>query len=788
MQGWNVCSGTGAADRQVVGCQDDNLTANTSNFTNNTITNITLNNNCQQFMGYGGIWRYGVITLNRTTTVSGNTFSNIGVSASTNTTPLVIINPAGPYPGGHTFNCVNNKLSSIKSALGFLVGINVYDQRSALIDKDTMTDLTSDFWHVLGVVTGLNAANYATTTVTITNNAMRNFKSNSPFGGAFVSALQLQQPTPSQTTAFNINNNLISGMSSTDTAGLAFGINSTTGGASATYSINNNMFSDIEASADTTLFSSSYGINLQNSGTNNVYFNTVHLKTGTSSGRGYGATGLRYNPAATNRLQNNILNVNVIAGSLNNVSAMRSGGGAANAAPTINGFTASSNIYYSPQGPNNFLYVEGTTNGTLVNGYHQAGLTPNSARNIVNDTFFNSECNRSSYHKFMQTGSATREVNTFTENNLSGASGIYAPSGTSFAESRATDGPISVDFSLFPRPFGSSDIGALEFAGSTFPQLTISITSSTGFDTACTFNLPSLTATVPPYFNRVSYQWFRDGILMPGRTLRTTVVSPLSGGYTIQVYDSVTGCTYESEPFRITIVPPPPAQITYYDSLTFCETSAIVLNANKGYNYIYQWTRNGADLPGETKDHIVVDKSGDYRVTVNTPLGCATTSGLVRVKVYPLPTPTVVYGGPGKLSTQKYFLYKWYRNNVPIDSYATNRDYYTLYTGDGAYSVEVTDSNGCTAKSDVYLFAASVDEQKLNAMIKIFPNPTRDVLYLESPVRVDVRLTDVTGRKVYEAQDARELQLGHLSDGMYLLSLYDEQGKLLRIEKINKQR
>jgi hypothetical protein len=783
--GWNVCSGTGVAQNQVIACLDDNLTALPSSFTNNTISNITVINNSQQCMVYGGVWRYGVITLLRNTTVSGNNITNITTSGATNTTPVFVFSPVGPYNNGHSLTCTNNKISKITTSLGMIACFNLLDGKSAILDRDTISDLTSASWHVFGVVSGWNTANYATTTISITKCSITNLKSSSPFGGAIVSALELRQPTPNQTTAFTATNNLISGITNSDTAGFAYGINSTSG--SATHTFSNNMISDVAASANTTSFNSSVGINLLNSGTNNIFYNTVKMNTAASSATGYGASGLRYNSGATNSIQNNILHVNVVAGAANNVTAIRAASGAPLAPPSLSGFTASSNIYYTPTGANNYLYVEGTTNATLVNGYHQSGLTPNTTKNIVNDKFFNSECDKSSYHNFMKTtGVVVRERNTFTENNLSGTGGIFAPSGMSYAESVGTDVAVSDDFLFNPRPPGSSDIGALEFAGTTRPQMLITITSSTGFDTACTFNLPVLTGSIPAFFTWVSYQWYRDTTKIIGATNKTLSVTPLSGNYILKVYDSSTGCEYASAPYRMTIVPPPPAQITYYDSLTFCETSAIVLQANKGYNYTYEWMRNSSIIPGETNDHLVVDKSGDYMLIVNTPLGCASYSVPIRVKVYPLPKPTVVYGGPGKLTTQKYYLYQWYKNNVKIDSFATNRDYYTLFTKDGAYSVEVTDSNGCTAKSDIYLFAAGIEETIVSSTIKVFPNPMVDQLHINSPIEVNARLTDITGRVVAEQKNAKVMETASLAEGLYLLTLTDKEGKLIKVEKINK--
>ena len=551
------------------------------------------------------------------------------------------------------------------------------------------------------------------------------------------------------------------------------------------------MIANITASSNTTAYSSSYGLFLQNTGSNSILYNTINLAT--ASGTGYGASGIAYNPAGSNTIQNNIVRVDITAGTANNVTAIRALSGSASAAPSVSAFAASSNIYHTPQGPNNYLYAEGTTNTSLVNGYHVAGLTPSTTKNIVNDKYFNSDCDKSLYHKFMQTGSASRELNTATENNLVGAGGIYAPAAgsISYAEARATDVSVSTDIKLDPRCMGSSDIGAWEFDGKQIPLMDITITSSTGFDTACPYNLPSLTATIPTYFNgRVKFQWYRGTTILTGSTGTSITVSPVSGSYFITVLDTVTGCTDTSASFNMTIVPPPPAIITYYDSLTFCETSAIVIQANKGHNYTYRWFFNSGEIVGETNDHLVVDKTGEYSLEVNTPLGCATGSAPIRVKVYPLPKPTVFTDGPRRLKTQKYFTYQWYRNNVKIDD--TDAIGQTIYIqskwGDGAYSVEVTDSNGCTAKSDVYLYSIlGLDEATAAGTIKVYPNPATDRLYIESSLPgVQAQLTDLAGRVIIGATGSRQLDLNTLAEGMYLLTLTDQDGKQISVQKVNK--
>ena len=773
---------------------EDNFGTAPSVISGNVVSNIVINNSSNRFVGYGNIYSYGphtALPIIHTTTFSDNIFTNISVTGTSNTTPLLIVQPLGTYPNGHTFNSSTNKVSKVVADAGAAISYISDLCLQFSMDKDTISAVSSNNSVAIGLLNGYALAgtallNYPAKNISMTNCSISDIQALSTSAGSFSSAIHLQPGNNSsfQMQAANISNNLIYNIKSADALGSAFGITAT--GGSSGLTLSNNILTDISAASNTSAYSSSFGVRLLNTGTNNIIFNTIRMNTAATTASGYGATALQYNSGATNTIQNNILHADVQAGSANNVSAIRAANGSAKAAPSVAGFTASSNIYYTPTGSNNYLYVEGTTNTTLVNGYHVSGLTANSTTNIVNDTFFNSECDKSSYHLFMQTGTATREVNTFTENNLSGAAGIYSPSGLSYAEGTATDGAVSTDFTLATRPFGSSDIGALEFAGSVRPQLDITITSSTGFDTACTFNLPRLTGSIPAFFTSVSYQWYRDTSKIVGATTNSITVSPISGNFILKVYDKVTGCEYASEPYRMTIVPPPPAIITYYDSLTFCESSAVVLQANKGHNYSYRWLRNGTILAGETNNHLVVDKSGDYALEVNTPLGCPTISTAQRVKVYPLPTPSISFAGPRQLTTQKYYTYQWYKNNVKIDSFSKARTYYCF--DDGAYSVEVTDSNGCSAKTDVYLFTLGIGSHPMANAIKLYPNPVQNTLNIESPISLQISLSDLSGRIIAAPYTASSIDMSGLAAGMYLLSLKDQEGNLIRVEKINKVR
>lgn len=796
---FSICSGATAVSpaNRCAGVLWDNFTANSLTLSKNTLSNINIINSSVRYIGFGSIYNFTDGTAKiRTTTFTENTITNISTSGALNATPILLVQPLGSYPNGQTFNSSKNKISNITSDYG-LTALYMSDYCVAYnLDKDTISNINSLNWHTYGLwnastnTSSTSTVLYSTKTISVKNCSFTGMKSSSISGGALSIGFQLQpgNVVGYQLGELNMSNNVFNNFTTADAGGAAAAVNLQTSPANS--NISNNMISDIAAASSTATYCSSFGILLQNTGSNNIFYNTINMAT--ASATGYGASGIAYNPAGSNTIQNNILRVDVKAGTTNNVVAMRALAGSASIAPSLAAFTASSNIYHTPQGPNNYLYGEGTTNASLVNGYHTAGLTPNTARNIVNDKYFNSDCDKSLYHKFMQTATPNREKNTYTEDNLTGSAGIYAPAtgSVSYAESKATDVSVVSDFKSDPRYFGSSDIGAWEFDGKQIPDMTITIASSTGFDTACPYNLPTLTATIPSYFNgRVKYQWYRGTTILTGSTGPSITVSPVSGNYYITVFDTATGCTDTSAEYRMTIVPPPPAIITYYDSLTFCETSAIVIQANKGFKYTYRWFFNSAEMVGETDDHLVVDKTGEYSLEVNTPLGCATNSTPIRVKVYPLPKPTVFTDGPQRLKTQKYYTYQWYRNNVKIDD--TDAIGQTIYIqskwGDGAYSVEVTDSNGCTAKSDVYLYSILSLDETTAGTIKVYPNPATDRLYIESSLPgIQAQLTDLAGRVIIGTTNSKQLDMSTLAEGMYLLTLTDKEGKQVSVQKVNK--
>ncbi len=130
--------------------------------------------------------------------------------------------------------------------------------------------------------------------------------------------------------------------------------------------------------------------------------------------------------------------------------------------------------------------------------------------------------------------------------------------------------------------------------------------------------------------------------------------------------------------------------------------------------------------------------------------------------------------------------YQWYLNDAVIDG-ATGRS--LEIDTNGVYHAVVIDSNGCTHTSKKYA-VTNVSVQKTGSVadhIHIYPNPAGGIVYVNSPVAVDLRLTGLDGRTVKVAEQASSLSVSGLAPGVYLLHVTDGDGLLLKVEKLVKK-
>ncbi len=181
-------------------------------------------------------------------------------------------------------------------------------------------------------------------------------------------------------------------------------------------------------------------------------------------------------------------------------------------------------------------------------------------------------------------------------------------------------------------------------------------------------------------------------------------VTGVSGGVdTIEYRVTGTGGCYSIASTRVAITAGPSATITSAGSLVFCAGSNVVLNANRGTGYSWQWYYGATPVAGATSSSYTVTTGGAYSVEITNSAGCTTPSTPVTASVVTVPninTPSanvVCAGNRVNLSVPVVSgytnLYQWKRNTINIAG-ATNATY--TATTSGNYSCYETIAGGCS--------------------------------------------------------------------------------------------
>jgi predicted transcriptional regulator len=190
----------------------------------------------------------------------------------------------------------------------------------------------------------------------------------------------------------------------------------------------------------------------------------------------------------------------------------------------------------------------------------------------------------------------------------------------------------------------------------------------------------------------LSYQWRNNGTAIAGATTSSYIAST-SGAYTVAVTNS-NGCQNISAATNVSANAAPSAVVTTVSPTTFCAGGNVVLSAPAAAGSSYQWLKNGSNIA--TGANYIANTSGSYTVNVTDANGCVATSTSTSVTVNALPTATIsatgnttlCQGDNVTLNVSGGTSYAW-----STGSTATS---ITVNTA-GAYTVVVTDANGCTA-------------------------------------------------------------------------------------------
>ncbi len=152
--------------------------------------------------------------------------------------------------------------------------------------------------------------------------------------------------------------------------------------------------------------------------------------------------------------------------------------------------------------------------------------------------------------------------------------------------------------------------------------------------------------------------------------------------------------------------------ITPASDTTFCAGGSVILNANTGTGYTYQWNKGGAAITGATAASYTVTQSGSYTVAITANSQTATSAGkLVTVNALPAaPTVTAAVS---------------YCQNAPastLTATGTSLQWYTQAAGGTALTAAPKPSTAATGVTNYYVSQTTTGCESARSLIAVTVN------------------------------------------------------------------
>ena len=176
-----------------------------------------------------------------------------------------------------------------------------------------------------------------------------------------------------------------------------------------------------------------------------------------------------------------------------------------------------------------------------------------------------------------------------------------------------------------------------------------------------------------------SWQWYKDGTVIPGATQQTYETGSADAGSEITVACTLNGCTEMSPPVLIDgylfLLPyvihsgDEPYSTGFEGESFFCEGDTLELTMGQPYTANIQWTRDGVAIPGETDPTLIITEGGGYSVS-GAPGVCPNYVLDLGLTIYAYFTPNVypaLIPGDGEVCVYPAIASaQWYLDGIPI--------------------------------------------------------------------------------------------------------------------------
>jgi PKD repeat protein len=229
----------------------------------------------------------------------------------------------------------------------------------------------------------------------------------------------------------------------------------------------------------------------------------------------------------------------------------------------------------------------------------------------------------------------------------------------------------------------------------------------------------------------------------------------------------------------------PVALFTSSDS-AFCEGVCVNFSSQSLNATSYSWNFPGGNPSSDTTanpQNICYYTQGNYDVTltVTNNFGTDVLTVTNTILVYPpVQFSPITQHGDTLFSVQGYSSYAWFAGSTIIPG-ANN--YYYVVQHDGDYSVQVTDSNGCSAVATIIDVISGVNSVNSENHFSVSYTGRSIIMRITSDRYAEciIFLTDETGKLIYTGKislasgdNVGEIEGIKLSPGIYNLSIQNE--------------
>jgi hypothetical protein len=151
------------------------------------------------------------------------------------------------------------------------------------------------------------------------------------------------------------------------------------------------------------------------------------------------------------------------------------------------------------------------------------------------------------------------------------------------------------------------------------------------------------------------------------------------------------------------------------------------------------------------------------------------------------PVPVISSNGTELSTVAGFDTYQWYLDGMPISD-ATSETFTATQNGD--YTVTVTNSNGCEGTSAIETVAGLGINDIAMQNVKIYPNPTKGIVTISASVPMNVKVTSMDGKIIYEAVSANNysykqtIDISNIAAGIYTVTISDENNTFIKTERI----